>query len=81
MWIVRVALDRAYTFIMLALPILLLSPVVILRPPTDIFPYHTGYRRCMAVRRPESGRGEGRLIPVYVGLQGGASLVSLNQFR
>jgi hypothetical protein len=39
MWIVRVALDRAYTIIMLALPILLLSPVVILRPPTDIFPY------------------------------------------
>jgi multidrug efflux pump subunit AcrB len=38
MWIVRVALDRGYTFITLALPILLLSPVVILGTPTDIFP-------------------------------------------
>jgi len=38
MWIVRVALDRPYTFVVLALLILLLSPVVILRTPTDIFP-------------------------------------------
>jgi hypothetical protein len=38
MWIVRVALDRSYTFIVLALLILILSPVVILRTPTDIFP-------------------------------------------
>jgi len=38
MWIVRVALTRPYTFIVLALLILLLSPVVILRTPTDIFP-------------------------------------------
>src|SRR5713226_2457262 len=38
MWIVRVALDRPYTFIVLALLILILSPVVILRTPTDIFP-------------------------------------------
>ena len=38
MWIIRVALDRPYTFIVLALLILLLSPVVILRTPTDIFP-------------------------------------------
>ena len=38
MWIVRVALDRPYTFIVLALLILLLSPVVIMRTPTDIFP-------------------------------------------
>jgi CzcA family heavy metal efflux pump len=38
MWIVRVALDRPYTFIVLALLILLLSPVMILRTPTDIFP-------------------------------------------
>ncbi|HEX6545700.1 MAG TPA: efflux RND transporter permease subunit [Bryobacteraceae bacterium] len=38
MWIVRVALNRPYTFIVLALLILLLSPVVILRTPTDIFP-------------------------------------------
>jgi CzcA family heavy metal efflux pump len=38
MWIVRVALDRPYTFIVLALLILIMSPVVILRTPTDIFP-------------------------------------------
>ncbi len=38
MWIVRIALNRPYTFIVLALLILILSPVVILRTPTDIFP-------------------------------------------
>src|SRR5260370_4145766 len=38
MWIVRLALNRPYTFIVLALLILLLSPAVILRTPTDIFP-------------------------------------------
>src|SRR5882672_10642024 len=38
MWIVRVALSRPYTFVVLALLILLASPVLILRTPTDIFP-------------------------------------------
>ncbi len=38
MWIVKLALNRPYTFIVLALLILLLSPVIILRTPTDIFP-------------------------------------------
>jgi multidrug efflux pump subunit AcrB len=38
MWIVRVALNRPYTFIVLALLILILSPIVIQRTPTDIFP-------------------------------------------
>src|SRR5262245_59327478 len=38
MWIVRVALNRPYTFIVLALLILIASPVVILGTPTDIFP-------------------------------------------
>ena len=38
MWIVRIALDRPYTFIVLALLILIASPVVISRTPTDIFP-------------------------------------------
>lgn len=38
MWIVRLALNRPYTFVALALLILLLSPLVILRTPTDIFP-------------------------------------------
>src|SRR6201998_4697473 len=38
MWIVRIALTRPYTFIVLALLILIASPIVILRTPTDIFP-------------------------------------------
>src|SRR5579863_3145839 len=38
MWIVRLALNRPYTFIVLALLILLLSPTVIVHTPTDIFP-------------------------------------------
>src|SRR6266850_1945965 len=38
MWIVRVALQRPYTFVVLAVLILLVSPVLILRTPTDIFP-------------------------------------------
>jgi CzcA family heavy metal efflux pump len=38
MWIVRLALARPYTFIVLALAIILLTPVVLLRTPTDIFP-------------------------------------------
>jgi multidrug efflux pump subunit AcrB len=38
MWIIKVALDRPYTFIVLALLILIVAPVVILRTPTDIFP-------------------------------------------
>jgi len=38
MWIVRVALDRPYTFIVMALLILIVSPIVISQTPTDIFP-------------------------------------------
>jgi multidrug efflux pump subunit AcrB len=38
MWIVRVALSRPYTFIVLAILILVVSPVMISRTPTDIFP-------------------------------------------
>jgi multidrug efflux pump subunit AcrB len=38
MWIVRVALNRPYTFIVLALLIFILGPVTILNTPTDIFP-------------------------------------------
>jgi multidrug efflux pump subunit AcrB len=37
-WIVRVAITRPYTFIVLALLLLIISPLVILRTPTDIFP-------------------------------------------
>jgi CzcA family heavy metal efflux pump len=38
MWIVRLALARPYTFVVLALVIILLTPVVLMRTPTDIFP-------------------------------------------
>ena len=38
MWIVRLALNRPYTFIVLALLIFIVAPVMILRTPTDIFP-------------------------------------------
>jgi multidrug efflux pump subunit AcrB len=38
MWIVKLALNRPYTFIVLALLIFVLSPLIILRTPTDIFP-------------------------------------------
>jgi len=38
MWIVRLALQRPYTFVVMALLILILSPIVILRTPVDILP-------------------------------------------
>src|SRR5215467_7768645 len=38
MWIVRLALQRPYTFIVMVLLIFILSPIVILRTPVDIFP-------------------------------------------
>ncbi len=38
MWIVRLALRRPYTFVVLALAIILVTPVVLMRTPTDIFP-------------------------------------------
>jgi len=38
MWIVRLALRRPYTFVVLALLLLFLGPIVILRTPVDIFP-------------------------------------------
>src|SRR6202046_1513740 len=38
MWIVKVALNRPYTFIVLAILILIAAPVMIVRTPTDIFP-------------------------------------------
>jgi CzcA family heavy metal efflux pump len=37
-WIIKVALERPYTFIVLAVLILLISPVMISRTPADIFP-------------------------------------------
>jgi multidrug efflux pump subunit AcrB len=38
MWIVKLALNRPYTFLVAALLILLISPIVIMRMPVDIFP-------------------------------------------
>lgn len=38
MWIVALALRRPYTFVVCAIILLLLTPLVLLRTPTDIFP-------------------------------------------
>src|SRR3984957_10479152 len=38
MWIVRIALTRPYTFIVAALIIVLMSPIVLQRTSTDVFP-------------------------------------------
>jgi multidrug efflux pump subunit AcrB len=38
MWIVRLALRRPYTFVVLSILLLILGPIVILRTPVDIFP-------------------------------------------
>ena len=38
MWIVQLALRRPYTFVVAALLLLIVSPLVILNTPVDIFP-------------------------------------------
>jgi len=38
MWIVRIALTRPYTFLVAALIIILMTPIILQRTPTDIFP-------------------------------------------
>ena len=38
MWIVRLALNRPYTFVVLAMLLFLAAPLVLLRTPVDIFP-------------------------------------------
>ena len=38
MWIVQLALRRPYTFVVAALLLLLITPFVLLKTPTDIFP-------------------------------------------
>jgi CzcA family heavy metal efflux pump len=38
MWIVRIALARPYTFIVASLVIILMTPIVLQRTPTDVFP-------------------------------------------
>ena len=54
MWIVRLALDRPYTFVVLALLVFIFAPVVILNTAVDIFPSID-----MELRWPESC-GDGR---------------------
>src|ERR1700753_2168016 len=38
MWIVRIALERPYTFVVLALLLMIAGPLTIMRTPVDIFP-------------------------------------------
>jgi CzcA family heavy metal efflux pump len=38
MWIVALALRRPYTFVVMALVLIILTPIVVLRTPVDIFP-------------------------------------------
>src|SRR5437660_12886543 len=38
MWIVRLALRRPYTFVVAALLLILMTPFVLTKTPTDIFP-------------------------------------------
>src|ERR1700727_2920158 len=38
MWIVRIALHRPYTFVVLAILLVIFGPITILRTPVDIFP-------------------------------------------
>ena len=38
MWIVQLALRRPYTFVVLALLLLIIGPLTIMRTPVDIFP-------------------------------------------
>src|ERR1700743_2797175 len=67
MWIVRLALERPYTFVVMAFLILLLRPVVVSRTPADLFSNidipvvawnftYTG---------PDPEQFEGRLTTVY----------------
>ncbi len=52
MWIVRIALRRPYTFIVAALVIVLMTPIVLQRTPTDVFPEHRhpGRERLLELR-------------------------------
>jgi hypothetical protein len=63
MWIVKLALNRPYTFIVLALLVLTLSPVVILRTPTDIFSEyrHSGRFSGVDLYKPQP-RTTGRVV-------------------
>ena len=51
MWIVRLALRRPYTFVVLALLLLLLTPIVVSRTPTTA-PTNARSSRCSILRPP-----------------------------
>ena len=58
MWIVKLALNRPYTFIVLAILILIAAPVVILRTPDRHLSQHRYSRRLgrLELHRPQPGR-------------------------
>jgi hypothetical protein len=66
MWIVKLALARPYTFIVLSLVLLLICPVVLLRTPVDIFP---SINIPVALRDGNSHRVDFRAIVDHVGKQ------------
>jgi multidrug efflux pump subunit AcrB len=67
MWIVQLALRRPYTFIVLAIFILIAGVLSILRTPKDIFPdiIYPGLRCYLELYRHA---GRGILKPYYLGL-------------
>ena len=67
MWIVRIALQRPYTFIVLALLILIVSPVSDPAHADRYFPQHQypGNLRDLELHRPQSRGPRGRLTTVY----------------
>jgi multidrug efflux pump subunit AcrB len=50
MWIVRPALSRPYTFLVMAVALLIMGPLTILRTPTDIFPTSTSRSQVVSRR-------------------------------
>jgi multidrug efflux pump subunit AcrB len=53
--LVRIALERPYTFVVLALLILIIGPLAALRTPTDIFP-DIDIPACRPTRCPAASR-------------------------
>jgi multidrug efflux pump subunit AcrB len=70
MWIVRLALRRPYTFVVMAMVITLLGLVAILRMPTDIFPEVDIPVISVIWQYPgmSPGEMEGRVVRLYEGI-------------
>ena len=70
MWIVRLALRRPYTFVVMAMAIILLGLVAILRMPTDIFPEVDIPVISVIWQYPgmSPGEMEGRIVRLYEGI-------------